>query len=69
MASATSLAPDDRTRLTEKTKAMGLYGLGIPPEFGGPEIDLVTRTLIAIEMSQHRDQIDPVDHLGRLSPA
>ena len=33
---------------------MGLYGLDIPPEYGGPEIDLVTRTLLAIEMSQHR---------------
>jgi alkylation response protein AidB-like acyl-CoA dehydrogenase len=28
--------------------------LDIPPEYGGPEIDLVTRTFIAIEMSQHR---------------
>ena len=34
--------------------AGGLYGLGIPAEFGGPEVDLVTRTLLAIEMSQHR---------------
>jgi len=44
----------DRARLIEKTKAMGLYGLDIPPAFGGPDIDLVTRTLIAVEMSQHR---------------
>ena len=27
---------------------------GHPPEFGGPDIDLVTRCLIAIECSQHR---------------
>jgi len=51
---ADELDPADRARLVEKTRAMGLYGLDIPPEFGGPEIDLVTRTLIAIEMSQHR---------------
>ncbi len=44
----------DKARLIEKTKAMGLYGLDIPPAFGGPDIDLVTRTLLAIEMSQHR---------------
>jgi alkylation response protein AidB-like acyl-CoA dehydrogenase len=40
--------------LVAKTKEMGLYGLDIPPEYGGPDIDLVTRTLLAIEMSQHR---------------
>jgi acyl-CoA dehydrogenase len=44
----------DRARLIEKTKAMGLYGLDIPPAFGGPDIDLVTRTLMAVEMAQHR---------------
>ena len=43
------LAPEDQARLIEKTKAMGLYGLDIPPEYGGPDIDLVTRTLIAVE--------------------
>jgi acyl-CoA dehydrogenase len=36
------------------TKDMGLYGLDIPEEYGGPGIDIVTRTLLAIEMSQHR---------------
>jgi alkylation response protein AidB-like acyl-CoA dehydrogenase len=51
---ADELEPDDRARLMEKTRAMGLYGLDIPPAYGGPELDLVTRTLIAIEMSQHR---------------
>ena len=51
---ADELEPDDKARLVEVTKSMGLYGLDIPPEYGGPEIDLVTRTLIAIEMSQHR---------------
>ena len=51
---ADELEPEDRARLVAKTKAMGLYGLDIPPEFGGPELDLLTRTLLAIEMSQHR---------------
>ena len=51
---ADELERDDRERLIEKTKTMGLYGLDIPPEYGGPEIDLVTRTLMAVEMAQHR---------------
>jgi alkylation response protein AidB-like acyl-CoA dehydrogenase len=51
---ADELEPSDQARLVEKTRAMGLYGLDIPLAYGGPELDLVTRTLIAIEMSQHR---------------
>ena len=51
---ADEIHAEDKARLVEKTKSMGLYGLDIPPEYGGPEIDLVTRTLLAIEMSQHR---------------
>ena len=51
---ADELERDDRERLVEKTKSMGLYGLDIPPEYGGPEINLVTRTLMAVEMAQHR---------------
>ncbi len=51
---ADELAPEDKERLVEITKEMGLYGLGIPPEYGGPEIDLVTQTLISMEISQHR---------------
>ena len=51
---ADELEPVDRARLVEKTRAMGLYGLDIPPAYGGPELDLVTRTLLAIERSQHR---------------
>ncbi len=53
-ADADQLEPDDEARLIEKVKEMGLYGMGIPPEYGGPEISMVTRTLVAIEMSQHR---------------
>jgi acyl-CoA dehydrogenase len=51
---ADSLETSDRERLIEKVKQMGLYGMDIPEEFGGPGIDMVTRTLLAIEMSQHR---------------
>ncbi len=51
---ADSLDPEDAARLTEKVRQMGLYGLDIPEAFGGPGLDMVTRTLIAIEMSQHR---------------
>ncbi len=51
---ADELAVSDAARLTAKVKEMGLYGLDIPPQYGGPEIDLTTRTLIAMEMSQHR---------------
>ncbi|MFT5445178.1 MAG: acyl-CoA dehydrogenase [Gammaproteobacteria bacterium] len=51
---ADELAPEDFARLSGKVKEMGLYGLDTPPEYGGPEIDLVTRTLIAIECGQHR---------------
>jgi alkylation response protein AidB-like acyl-CoA dehydrogenase len=35
-------------------RAMGLYGVDIPPEYGGPGLNLVTRAMIAEEMSQHR---------------
>ncbi|MEK9824124.1 MAG: acyl-CoA dehydrogenase family protein [Gammaproteobacteria bacterium] len=49
-----TLDPDDEARLTGLVKEMGLYGMGIPPEYGGPDMDMVTRTLVAIEMSQHR---------------
>lgn len=51
---ADELPADDKARLVALVREMGLYGLDIPPEYGGPEIDLVTRTLIAIELSQHR---------------
>lgn len=51
---ADELPAEDFARLKAKVQAMGLYGLDIPPEYGGPELDLPTRTLIAIEMAQHR---------------
>ena len=51
---ASVLEPEDRDRLVAQVKEMGFYGLDIPEEFGGPGIDIVTRTLMAIEMAQHR---------------
>jgi len=51
---AGEIAPEDFKRLSAKTKEMGLWGVDIPASFGGPGIDLVTRTLLAIEMAQHR---------------
>lgn len=51
---ADELDPADHERLIAMVKDMGFYGLDIPEEYGGPGIDLVTRTLMAIEMSQHR---------------
>ena len=49
-----SLSRKTMSGLTDIAKEMGLYGLDTPPEYGGPDIDLVTRTLIALEISQHR---------------
>ena len=51
---ADALPKEDKARLIEKVKQMGLYGLDIPAEYGGPDLDMVTRTLIAMELSQHR---------------
>lgn len=51
---ASELPEDERARLVAKVKSMGLYGLDIPAEFGGPGIDMTTRVLLAIEMGQHR---------------
>ncbi len=51
---ASALELPDYERLVAQVKQMGFYGLDIPPEYGGPDIDIVTRTLMAIEMSQHR---------------
>jgi acyl-CoA dehydrogenase len=51
---ASELEPEDFARLKAKVQEMGFWGLDVPVQYGGPGIDLVTRTLIAIEMSQHR---------------
>jgi acyl-CoA dehydrogenase len=51
---ASELPPADFARLSAMVKAMGFWGIDIPEEYGGPGIDLVTRTLMAVEMAQHR---------------
>ena len=51
---ADELPLEEFNRLVAMVKEMGLYGLDTPPEWGGPEINLVTRCLIAIECGQHR---------------
>ena len=51
---ASELRPEDAARLEAKVRALGLYGMDIPEEFGGAGLDVVTRTLLAFEMTQHR---------------
>lgn len=51
---ADELPPEELKRLQKMTQDMGLFGLDTPPEYGGPEINVVTRSLIAMEASQHR---------------
>jgi alkylation response protein AidB-like acyl-CoA dehydrogenase len=51
---ADELEPEDRARLIAMVRQMGFYGLDIPVEYGGPGVDIATRSLMAIEMSQHR---------------
>jgi acyl-CoA dehydrogenase len=51
---AAELPAEDHARLVGEVKALGLYGLDIPADLGGPGIDLTTRVLLAIEMGQHR---------------
>ena len=51
---ADRISRPDRERLVAQVKAMGLYNLDVPADHGGPGVDLVTRCLLAIEMSQHR---------------
>ena len=51
---ASELPKEDFDRLSDMVRGMGLWGLDVPQEYGGAGVDLVTRTLIAFEMSQHR---------------
>jgi alkylation response protein AidB-like acyl-CoA dehydrogenase len=51
---ASELPREDFERLTKKVRDMGFWGLDIPAEYGGAGVDMVTRVLMAIEMSQHR---------------
>ena len=51
---ASELPREDFERLTNKVRDMGFWGLDIPAEYGGAGVDMVTRTLMAVEMTQHR---------------
>lgn len=51
---ASELPAADYERLIKKTKAMGLFNLELPEEFGGPGLSTVTHCLVAMEMAQHR---------------
>ena len=51
---AFTLKPADHERLVAMVKDMGLYQMGIPTEYGGPGVDIITRTMVAEETSQHR---------------
>jgi alkylation response protein AidB-like acyl-CoA dehydrogenase len=51
---ASELSADDHERLVGITTGMGLYQMDVPEEFGGAGLDVMTRTLLAMEMSQHR---------------
>jgi acyl-CoA dehydrogenase len=51
---AFELPPEHEARLTRKVREMGLYGLDVPAEFGGPGLDTVTLALVFEELSQHR---------------
>jgi alkylation response protein AidB-like acyl-CoA dehydrogenase len=51
---ASELPPEDFERLSKKVREMGFWGLDVPAEYGGAGVDLVTRTLMAVEMAQHR---------------
>ena len=51
---ASELGEEDHQRLVGVTTEMGLYNMDVPEEFGGSGLDLVSRTLLAIEMAQHR---------------
>jgi acyl-CoA dehydrogenase len=51
---ASELPPEDFARLSGQVRDLGFWGLDIPAEYGGAGINLVTRTLMAVEMAQHR---------------
>ena len=51
---AYELEPGDDSRLRQMVKDMGMYQMGLPEAYGGPGIDIVTRTMLAEELSQHR---------------
>ena len=51
---AYTLPPTEHERLVGMVKEMGLYQMDIPVAYGGPGVDIITRTMVAEETSQHR---------------
>jgi acyl-CoA dehydrogenase len=51
---APELPAEDFKRLSEKTKAAGLWALGAPQEYGGAGLDTFSQCVLYEEMSQHR---------------
>lgn len=51
---ADELPREQFDRLSRMTRKMGLWNIDVPAEFGGPGLDTVTRTLLAMETAQHR---------------
>lgn len=51
---ASRIPPEAREKLRARVRQMGLYNIELDEEYGGPGLDVFTRSLIAIETSQHR---------------
>src|SRR5262245_64418421 len=51
---APEIPDDDFKRLSEKTKAAGLWCLGVREEWGGGGLDTFSYSVILEEMAQHR---------------
>ncbi len=51
---ASELSAEDHERLVGITTSMGLFQMDVPEEYGGAGLDVITRTLLSMEMSQHR---------------
>src|SRR5256712_10316069 len=51
---APGIPDEDFKRLSEKTKAAGLWALGAPEQYGGGGMDTFSMSVILEEMAQHR---------------
>src|SRR5262245_55726459 len=51
---APEISEEDYKRLAAKTKAAGLWCLGVPEKYGGGGLDTFSMSVILEEMSQHR---------------
>ena len=48
------VSPEDTERLRNMVKDMGMWQMSVPEQYGGPGMDLVTRTMVAEELTQHK---------------